>query len=141
MKRQLPIIFMVLLLATAGCEPTNQVKWEPFSEAKLTEAAQLGKPAIAYFYAAWCAACYELKIKTFSDSQVITALEPYVRLKGDLSFIRSEESMKISRHYKVRGVPTVVLFDAKGEAVKRFSGFLPPQEFLNLLQPTPAPNA
>jgi len=139
MKIQLPIIAIILLLATAGCEPKNQVKWEPFTREKMAEAVQLEKPVIAYFYAAWCPYCYKLKEKTFSDLRVIEALDSYVRLKGDLSYSRSEETMAISRDYRIQGVPTIILFDSKGRSVKHFSGFMPPDQFLELLQSLNAP--
>lgn len=130
---------MILFLAITGCEPANQVKWESFSKEKMAEAAQLQKPVVAYFHAAWCPYCYKLKEKTFSDLQVIATLEPYSRLKCDMSYVRSKETMEISRQYQVQGVPTIIFFNQDGKPVKRFSGFVPPDEFLEIirsLQPT-----
>ena len=121
-------------MAMAGCESANQVKWEPFSQEKIGEAAQSGKPVVAYFYAAWCSSCYRLREKTFSNPQVVQVLDRYVRLKADLSYRSSEKTIEVSRLYQIQGVPTVILFDAQGNQAGRFSGFIPPDQFLKFLK-------
>ncbi|MBI4387990.1 MAG: thioredoxin fold domain-containing protein, partial [Candidatus Omnitrophica bacterium] len=94
---------------------------------------QAGKPVIAYFYAAWCGPCMMLKYHTFSDPKIIQALEPFVRLKADLSFTESEKSREIANLYQINSFPTVVFFDARGKETFRFSGFVNSEQLISIL--------
>ena len=133
MKARMILAMMLFFAVSAGCEPKQQVYWETFASEKIGATAQAGKPAIAYFYAAWCSPCMALKYETFSDARVIQSLEPFIRLKADLSFSHSEKSRQLANRYHVAGLPTVVFFDASGHEVVRFSGFVNAEQFLVFL--------
>ncbi len=101
---------------------------EGFREAKLT-----GRPVLIDFFAQWCAACHELDDKTWSQEQVRSELDRFVRVKLDLT--KNDEKVKaIQKKYKILGMPTVILFDSSGKEMDRFEGFKPPQEVLKLLK-------
>lgn len=129
-------IFATILVSCAilaGCSAGPQVQWESFGEEKMAAAVQSGRPAVIYFYAAWCGACYQLKEQTFSDARVIEALEPFVRLKADLSFSHSEKIKRVAAQYRISGVPTVILFDETGRETVRFSGFVSAGQLLEII--------
>ena len=126
-------VVALLMIVAVGCEPRDQVHWEAFTQEKLSTAAQAGKPVVAYFYAAWCGPCMALKYETFTDSRVIQSLEPFARLKADLSFSHSEKSEEIMQAYQIAGFPTVIFFNPSGKEVARFSGFIDPEQFLSFL--------
>lgn len=122
-KRILVVIFLCCVVFS-GCSAGPQVEWESFSQEKMAEAAQTRRPIVIYFYAAWCGVCYHLKEQTFSDPAVIETLEPFVRLKADLSFSNSEKVERIATDYGIGGVPTVILFDQTGREAARLSGMV-----------------
>jgi len=118
-------------------KPTQGVVWEEYSAAKLELAKQEGKPVVIDFYADWCLPCHELEQYTYTHPKVIRALEPFVRLKVDATNPNSDEAMKPIEKFEISGVPTVLFLDPKGKEVTkmRFTGYVPPAEFLENLAP------
>lgn len=114
-------------------QPRAEMEWIVNDEARALElAADEGKPLIMDFYADWCVACVELDEKTWNKPDVVNRLEDFVRLKFD--FTRETEWAKeMKQKYEITGMPTVILFGESGEEVARFAGFLPPSDFIALL--------
>ena len=84
------------------------------------------------FYASWCAACKELDHKTYADPAVAAKLDNYVNIK--LDFTRSSEITKaLTEKYHIPGLPVVILMDAYGKVLKRFTGFVEPEKMLSAL--------
>lgn len=119
------------------------VSWNPYSDDLLARARQEGKPVIIDFYADWCAPCRELEDITLHDGQVVQlANQRFVMIKVDLTTKDDRLHPPLLAKYQVRGVPTVVFFDAKGRIRPelRLVDFLPPEQFLarmkRVLEPT-----
>ena len=84
------------------------------------------------FYASWCAACKELDHKTYADPAVAAKLADYVNIK--LDFTRSSETTEaLTEKYQIPGLPVVIFMDAEGRVLKRFTGFVGPEEMLSIL--------
>ena len=84
------------------------------------------------FYASWCAACKELDHKTYADPAVAAKLDDYVNIK--LDFTRSSETTEaLTEKYQIPGLPVVILMDADGTVLKRFTGFVGAEEMLGIL--------
>ena len=84
------------------------------------------------FYASWCAACKELDHKTYADPAVAAKLANYVNIK--LDFTRSSETTEaLTEKYQIPGLPVVIFMDAEGRVLKRFTGFVGPEEMLSIL--------
>lgn len=122
-------------------KPTQGVAWEPYSKAKLELAKQEGKPVVIDFYADWCLPCHELEQYTYSNPEVIAALESFVRLKVDVTNPNSEEALEPIETFDILGVPTILFLDAKGKEwpKMRITGYVPPAEFLEHLKPITNP--
>ena len=87
---------------------------ESFKQDVLEASAE--RPILVDFWAEWCSPC--LVIAPLLE-QVLSDL------KGAIGLAKLEvdrgENMKLAGHYRVRGFPTVVLFD-DGQELGRFSG-------------------
>lgn len=79
-------------------------------------AASFERPILVDFQADWCAPC-----------RVIAPVLQHVydTLNGSVGMVKLEvdqgENMKLAGHYRVRGFPTIMLFD-QGQETGRFSG-------------------
>jgi len=110
------------------------VDWRAYSEKTLAQAAEQGKPVIIDFYADWCTPCRELEETTFHHADVVRqASEDFVMIKVDVTQGGDPLHERLLKQYDVKGVPTIVFLDARGEerADLRMVDFLPPEPFLN----------
>ncbi len=112
------------------------VAWDTFSEARLAEAREAGRPVIIDFYADWCIPCKELDALTFSDGDVVAESERFVRLKADLTRPGAEQTVALTGQFDILGVPTIVFIDSSGTEVEssRLVGFEKADPFLARMQ-------
>lgn len=114
-------------------ETQGGIEWMVNKEEQAWEQARTeGKPLLVDVYADWCAACVELDEKTWVVRDVMNRTGGYVRLK--LDFTKETPWVnEMKSKYKITGMPTVILHDASGQEVTRFTGFKPAKEFVALL--------
>jgi len=90
-----------------------------------------GKPMVAIFGADWCGYCHKLQDETLPDERVKEALAPYrvVKIDGDTS-----DGKAMMAKYGVQGLPTVLFLNADGVIIERVTGFMEPDQFLQVLK-------
>jgi thiol:disulfide interchange protein DsbD len=109
------------------------MQWHAYSDRLLNEAVEKQKPVIIDFSAAWCAPCRKLDEVTFHDREVVKQAEQdFFMIKVDLTRKGNSDSDRLLQKYGVKGVPTVVFLDKRGEEQRelRLVDFLPPDQFL-----------
>lgn len=109
------------------------VAWQSYSDKLLETAAAQGKPVIIDFYADWCAPCRELEKVTFHHPDVVRqAAEAFIMIKVDVTRGGDPLHERLLREYDIRGVPTIVFIDGRGQerADLRLQDYLPPEPFL-----------
>lgn len=130
-------IFSVLIIAVAvyALWPTKStsIAWQPFEQSAFQNAKSSNEKIIIDFMADWCIPCKELDAQTFSNQKVIEASSEFKAFKADLTQTGSEATEKLRKEFNVVGVPTVLIFDSKGNEQKRITGFVDAEEFLQLL--------
>jgi thiol:disulfide interchange protein DsbD len=107
--------------------------WMGSDDDALALARTNGMPILIDFYADWCGACRELDEKTWIHPGVMTELGRFNLVKLDFTRANPELAQK-QTDYGVKGLPTVILMDSDGEEINRFTGFLGPDEVLELLR-------
>lgn len=107
-------------------ESSISVEWLPYSEENLKKAQTENKPVLIDFFAEWCAACHELKEKTFSRTEFKELAQGFVLLMVDATEDKPEVQ-KILKQYDVKGLPTVIFINKKGDVLNdlTFTQFLP----------------
>ncbi len=125
------------VLATSPASPgAGQVAWLPAaSDAEVdrafAQARAEGKPLLLYWGAKWCPPCNQLKATLFNRQDFIErsrAVIP-VYVDGDLP-----GAQKLGTRFKVRGYPTMILFNPAGAEITRLPGEVDAPQVMEVLQ-------
>lgn len=134
---------LVLVVAAVGfwwffSQPagTDKIAWASYSPQAVAQAQKDKKPVVLYFTADWCPPCKQLKANTFPDPTVQELFDNFVALKVDLTQSPTPSEQRLMQINRVRGVPTLVVFDPQGSEVResRMVGFLPPSQMIPRLK-------
>jgi thiol:disulfide interchange protein DsbD len=116
-------------------KPSASLAWEKGDvESARARALRENRPLLVDFTAAWCFSCKELEKLTFSEKAVGSELGRFVAVKVDATHNDDPAVVATMDRYRVRGLPTVLVFDSKGKELLRFTEFVPPERFLPAIQ-------
>lgn len=109
--------------------------WALYSEESLRLAAAHKDFVVLDFYAEWCAACRELKHKTFSDPRV-SAYSGKIKWFYFDSTQSTDELTALKKKYGILGLPTILFFDNEGKWREdlTLTGFEDADSFLKRLE-------
>lgn len=112
--------------------PDNSVNYFQGSfDSGKNKAGTEGKLFFVEFYADWCTPCKWMDKTTFRDTEVVSLLnDNYVPLKMD---IESDEGANLKEKFSVRMLPTILIFNSKGEMVERVEKTLSSESMTSLL--------
>lgn len=100
-------------------------------EEALSKAKKENKPIFIYFEADWCGYCKQMKKNVLSNKNVKKALlDNYVTL-----FVNIDEDQKTKSLFKIRSVPTYLIYSADEEILQKHSGYQDVNAFLDWLKP------
>ncbi|MCW9088315.1 MAG: protein-disulfide reductase DsbD [Gammaproteobacteria bacterium] len=99
-------------------------------EREVATASTQGKTVMLDFYADWCISCKEFEKYTFSDPQVIAALDNTVVLQADVT-ANDEADQALLKKFKLIGPPGIIFYNSQGKELVsyRMVGFVPADEF------------
>jgi len=137
------LILSILMLSvtTSYCSDLMYHKIDPSSSVKFysgsfdsakTKAKGEGKLFFVDFYANWCTPCKWMEESTFKDPEVVTVMEAnYVPYKVDID---DQEGYQLKKKYGVKLLPTILIFNKKGELVERVEETLDARKLSGLLK-------
>lgn len=98
---------------------------------KLAQAKQKQQPVLLYVTAKWCITCRELEHLTFSDTQVISAMQTALSYQVDVTK-DSQRNEKFMHSIGIFGPPAILFFDRNGNEIRRYRsvGFIDAEDLL-----------
>ena len=126
------VVITTILIGSWGLQGPG-VTWQPYSVELLQEVKKINKPVIIDFYADWCSLCREIEEITFHNAEIVKQVEQdFVMIKVDLTRVGNPAHEYLLKEYEVKGVPTVVFLNRKGNERDdlRLVDFLPANQFL-----------
>lgn len=136
------VLLVGLLLVIVGglkainAKETTSSEGISFYEGKwadiLSRAEKENKLIFLDIYATWCGPCKMLKRKTFPDGALGNYFNSnFINVTFDGE---SGEGIELAERYKIKGYPTLLILDAKGNLVSGTAGYMPPATLLKFGQ-------
>jgi thioredoxin-like negative regulator of GroEL len=123
-------------LAAAAAAGSAHVAWlNAAADVDIERAFAQGKaekkPVLVYWGAQWCPPCNQLKATLFNRQDFIERSKNFVAVSidGDLP-----GAQKLGARFKVRGYPTMILFNTDGAEITRLPGEADAPAVMNVLQ-------
>ncbi len=131
--KRLSIMLLILPVLMATSTKPSGFK---FHKGNLTtakqKAAKEGKLYMVDFVAKWCMPCRWMEETTFSDVQVMKYLEEnYVAVKVDIDDF---DGFAYKQLYNIKILPSILIFNSKGEIIDQYQESLSPSKMLKILQ-------
>ncbi|HCA47098.1 MAG TPA: hypothetical protein DEP45_06950 [Armatimonadetes bacterium] len=118
---------LMLLFALPGV--TQQVAWHSDLATAMADAKQNGCPILAFFHSVGCGPCAQMEQETLADPQ-ITAL---IAGRFEAVSINGITQADLAMRYLISYYPTVKFIDASGVSVYDCYGYIPPVDFLAVM--------
>jgi thiol:disulfide interchange protein len=126
---------IAILVSTSWLRRAHEViPWQTDFQAARLESQKTGKPILLDFSADWCGPCQEMRRTTWSDTRVADSLRSFIPVQVNI-----DNNSQLASQFEVRGIPHLVVVNAKGDITKKSEGAMSPEEFLEWLGTTPAP--
>jgi len=135
MKKLLFVLLGIVLINFAvGCNTQAAEKGDgiKFYKGSWKEVAQKAdkenKLIFVDIYATWCGPCKLLKKKTFPDKEV----GAYFNSKFINTTFDGEkgDGITLAERYKIKGYPTLLILDSKGNVVAQTAGYMSPEALI-----------
>ena len=102
-------------------------------DAAIVQAAKAQKPVIVDVFADWCVSCIEMEKKVLVLPEIVTLLEPGVRIKFDITDTTGAQLAWLQRE-KIIGPPAFLFWNAQGQKQDSLIGESTKQTFESSLK-------
>ncbi len=127
-KKALPAAILILAGLIFVPRVWAAVDFKNYDEA-LSQAAAEDKHVMLYFWADWCQYCAMFNKEVLPNEKVVKSLnDSFLSVQIDI-----EEEPLLAEKYEARTLPMIVFLDSKGTVAGYLPGYLPPGDFLEIL--------
>jgi uncharacterized protein len=131
----------VAAAAPAGAPTVAPIAWQDWSDGAFERARADGRLVLLDLGAVWCHWCHVMEETTYQDPEVKALVQSrFVAVRVD-----QDARPDLSNRYEDYGWPATVVFDAAGQELVKFQGYIEPERMRALLRavvadPTPGPS-
>ncbi|MDH5717541.1 MAG: thioredoxin family protein [Spirochaetia bacterium] len=120
---------------TTDINEKSTLKWYTSLDEGISQAEKENTLVIIDFWAEWCTACHEMDEKLFKSKEFeeLVKKDKVVLIRLDFTD-ETESNLNLSQKYDIKGLPTVVLTDKKGEKLTEMIGFYSKEHALTKLE-------
>ncbi len=125
-------IFLALPKSVSAAAPIYlELHTGDFNSA-LKKASENGKLLMVDFYADWCQPCKWMDKTTFTNTGVVDMLNTnFVTYKANID---TKDGFLTKEKYGIQFLPTILIFNTKGELVERLESTMAPEKLLPILE-------
>jgi thioredoxin 1 len=103
--------------------------WPTNLDSALARSQENGRTLVAYFAGWWAPPCQSMREEVLGNPKVTSALHGFEKVAIDI-----DNQKDLAKEYDIRELPTFVIFDNAGKELDRFTGYLPPEAFVETLR-------
>ena len=107
----------------------QEIQWHTYNDG-MARGKFENKRIFIHFWAEWCAACKTMEKNTFSDPDVVAALnEDFIPVK-----VNADREVTTASMYRVQALPDNWFIAANGEIIGNRPGYIPPDQLKTILK-------
>jgi thioredoxin-like negative regulator of GroEL len=118
--------------AVPGSVRAGSIEWHTTLASGMAAARASNTPMLLDFWADWCAPCKVMEQDVYPNADVVRLMAKVTPVK-----INYDKEGGLVRKYAIDGVPTLMVTDASGNELFRYTGMLDAPTFVQLLQELP----
>ncbi len=118
----------ILALAT-GALAADPIQWADNFEVALAQAAETDTPLMVEFVSNGCSRCTKMRTKTLTAPEVTELAAAFVAAK-----VNRQQRDDIATRYMIARYPTILFLAPSGEILSQFSGYLPVEPFVGVME-------
>jgi len=135
-KSIIAVLTMTFCLSSAmhatGAAPSYLELHSGDFNSALKKASESGKLLMVDFYADWCQPCKWMDKTTFTNSNVVDMLNSnFVTYKANID---TKDGFLTKEKYGIQFLPTILIFNTKGELVERLESTMAAEKLLPILE-------
>ena len=122
-------LLVLVSLILSSMAMGQEIQWHTYNDG-MARGKFENKRVFVHFWAEWCAACKTMEKNTFSDPDVIAALnEDFIAVK-----VNADREVTTASMYRVRALPDNWFIAADGEIIGNRPGYIPPDQLKDILK-------
>lgn len=119
-----------LLTSLVKAEVKGNLPWQPWSDKIFADAVKEKKLVLLNLEAVWCHWCHVMAEETYGNPKIASLLKSkFILAKAD-----QDANPDLGARYRDYGWPATILFDSKGQELRKLQGFIDPKEMTEVLE-------